>query len=114
MLDASAHARACAARLPNVSWLRPDFRSLERNLRVTDRNGIAVSSGMSGEVRVRGAQIMQGYWKMPDETAEFLADGWFRTAISARIDEHGYCSSKIGLKDSSCRVGKTFPPRKSR
>jgi acyl-CoA synthetase (AMP-forming)/AMP-acid ligase II len=68
-------------------------------LRVTDRNGVPVSSGMSGEVRVRGAQIMLGYWKMPDETAEVLTDGWFRTGDVGRIDEHGYLFIEDRLKD---------------
>src|SRR5260370_16793130 len=90
MLDASAHARGLRDKASERQLASAGLPVFGTELRVTDRNGVPVSSGMSGEVRVRGAQIMLGYWKMPDETAEVLADGWFRTGDIGRIDEHGY------------------------
>jgi long-chain acyl-CoA synthetase len=43
-----------------------------------------------GELCVRGPQVMQGYWRRPDETEKvFTADGWLRTGDIARIDADG-------------------------
>lgn len=99
MLDASAHARGLRDKASERQLASAGLPVFGTELRVTDRNGVPVSSGMSGEVRVRGAQIMLGYWKMPDETAEVLADGWFRTGDIGRIDEHGYLFIEDRLKD---------------
>ncbi|WLI90723.1 AMP-binding protein [Massilia sp. R2A-15] len=47
--------------------------------------------GETGEICVRGPQVMQGYWNMPDETERALtADGWLRTGDIGVIDERGY------------------------
>src|SRR5581483_12003194 len=44
-----------------------------------------------GEVHVRGPNIMQGYWKRPEETAAaLLADGWYKSGDVAWADEEGY------------------------
>lgn len=48
-------------------------------------------SGEIGELWVKGPQVMQGYWKRPDETEKVLTkDGWLKTGDIARIDEDGY------------------------
>ena len=46
--------------------------------------------GESGELIVRGPQVMKGYWNMPDETAGALRDGWLYTGDIARMEEDGY------------------------
>jgi long-chain acyl-CoA synthetase len=43
-----------------------------------------------GELRVSGVNIMQGYWKRPDETAAALVDGFFLTGDIGYYDEDGY------------------------
>jgi len=46
--------------------------------------------GETGEVITRGPQIMKGYWKRPEETAETIRDGWLYTGDIGKIDEDGY------------------------
>jgi len=46
--------------------------------------------GESGELAIRGPQVMRGYWNKPEETALVLRDGWLHTGDIARMDEDGY------------------------
>ena len=47
--------------------------------------------GKTGELCVRGPQVMKGYWNKPDETQLVLSpDGWLRTGDIATMDERGY------------------------
>ena len=46
--------------------------------------------GESGELLVRGPNLMDGYYKRPDETALVLRDGWLYTGDIARMDDEGY------------------------
>jgi long-chain acyl-CoA synthetase len=46
--------------------------------------------GEVGELCIKGPQVMKGYWKMPEETAKTIRDGWLFTGDIARMDEDGY------------------------
>ncbi|MCS7139902.1 MAG: long-chain fatty acid--CoA ligase [Nitrososphaerota archaeon] len=46
--------------------------------------------GEVGELIVRGPQVMKGYWKRPEETAQTLRNGWLYTGDIAKMDEDGY------------------------
>lgn len=49
-----------------------------------------VPLGETGELCIRGPQIMKGYWNKPEETAQALREGWLYTGDVARMDEDGY------------------------
>lgn len=61
----------------------------ERIVDVQDWRNV-LKPGEVGELLVRGPQIMQGYWRDPELTAQVLTDGWFHTGDLARMDERGY------------------------
>ncbi|EFI67760.1 fatty acid--CoA ligase family protein [Lysinibacillus sp. HST-98] len=58
--------------------------------RVVDVNGQEVPVGEVGELIVRGPNVMKGYYKMPEETAMAIRDGWLYTGDLAKVDEEGY------------------------
>jgi long-chain acyl-CoA synthetase len=58
-----------------------------------DDPSVDVATGERGELLVRGPQVMKGYWKQPEETAEvFVEGGWLRTGDIAVMDTDGYFS----------------------
>ena len=55
--------------------------------------------GEIGEILIKGPQIMKGYWKKPEETAETIVEGWLRTGDLARMDDQGYFYIEGRTKD---------------
>jgi len=54
-------------------------------------DGSIVATGEVGELCIRGPQVMTGYWKKPEETANAIdADGWLHTGDMAKMDEKGF------------------------
>jgi len=51
---------------------------------------LEMSTGQVGEIRVRGPQLMKGYWGDPEATAQALRGGWLYTGDTGYIDEAGY------------------------
>lgn len=58
--------------------------------KVVDVNGQEVPVGEVGELIVRGPNVMKGYYKLPEETAMAIRDGWLYTGDLAKVDEEGY------------------------
>lgn len=67
--------------------------------------------GEVGELEVRGPQVMQGYWRQPEETAAVLHDGWLRTGDCASMDADGYFRIVERKKDLIIRGGMNVYPR---
>jgi long-chain acyl-CoA synthetase len=70
-----------------------------------------VPIGESGELIIKGPQVMKGYWNMPEETAEALRDGWLHTGDVARMDEDGYFYIVDRKKDVIVASGYNVYPR---
>ncbi|MDZ4084605.1 MAG: AMP-binding protein, partial [Bdellovibrionales bacterium] len=59
-----------------------------------DDDGKDVALGETGEICIKGPQVMKGYWQRPDETANVMtADGWFKSGDIGFMDADGF--SKI-------------------
>ncbi len=69
-------------------------------LKTIDDEGNELLLGERGELCVKGPQVMKGYWKRPEATAEVIDDeGWFKTGDVAIIDEEGYVRIVDRVKD---------------
>jgi len=62
----------------------------EGELRVVDEQSQDVPIGEAGEIIARSDRMMNGYWRMPEETAKTIKDGWLHTGDVGRMDEDGY------------------------
>jgi long-chain acyl-CoA synthetase len=81
-------------------------------MKVIADDGSEVAEGEPGEIAIRGHNVMKGYWKRPEATAESIdADGWFKTGDVARMDEEGYFYIVDRKKDLIIRGGYNVYPR---
>ncbi|MEO6629024.1 MAG: AMP-binding protein, partial [Aquihabitans sp.] len=60
--------------------------------------GIRLAVDQHGEILARGNHVLNGYWSQPDDTADAIVDGWFRTGDGGTIDE-GYLTISDRKKD---------------
>jgi long-chain acyl-CoA synthetase len=67
--------------------------------------------GETGELAVKGANVMQGYYNLPEETKKTIVDGWLLTGDIARIDEDGYVYIVDRKKDMLLVRGINVYPR---
>ncbi|MCQ4040943.1 AMP-binding protein [Streptantibioticus rubrisoli] len=72
---------------------------------VRDESGRDLPPGEHGEICVRSDQIMTGYWKQPELTAEVLRDGWLHTGDIGYLDADGYLTIVDRIKDMIVVVG---------
>jgi long-chain acyl-CoA synthetase len=81
-------------------------------MRVIDDDGNEVPQGDVGEVAIRGHNVMKGYWRREEATAEAIdADGWFKTGDIAKVDEDGYFFIVDRKKELVIRGGFNIYPR---
>jgi long-chain acyl-CoA synthetase len=80
-------------------------------VRLVDDHGKDVPGGEVGEIAVRGPNVMKGYWRKPEETAEAIPDGWFHTGDLARQDVDSYLYIVGRKKDMIIRGGENVYPR---
>ena len=69
----------------SIGMVLPDVSA-----RILDDSGRELPRGREGELVIRGDNVMKGYYKDAEATAEVIRDGWLHTGDLARIDEEGY------------------------
>jgi len=79
---------------------------------VNPETGKDVPPGTPGEFVVRGYNVMKGYYKMPEATAQAIdKDGWLHTGDLATMDENGYFKITGRIKDMIIRGGENIYPK---
>jgi long-chain acyl-CoA synthetase len=79
---------------------------------IVGEDGSHLPPGMDGEIRIRGDNIMAGYFKLPEATsAAFDDDGYFRTGDMGRMDEEGFLSITGRIKEMLIISGENVFPR---
>jgi fatty-acyl-CoA synthase len=79
-------------------------------LRIADVTGNPVATGTAGEVWVRGANVMNGYWLEPEASARALAGGWFHSGDLGHLDDDGYLTIDGRIKDMIISGGENVSP----
>jgi long-chain acyl-CoA synthetase len=80
-------------------------------LRIADANDDELPRGEAGEVLVRGATVMNGYWENPEATCAALANRWLHTGDIGSLDRDGYLTLKDRSKDLIVSGGSNIYPR---
>jgi long-chain acyl-CoA synthetase len=109
------HAYGMTEAAPIVTLLDPRYTTLDGpfagklkscgqvalgcEIKVVDANREEVPHGTAGELAIRGANIMKGYWNKPAETEAVLKDGWYYSGDGAYMDDQGFVYIVDRLKD---------------
>jgi len=109
------HAYGMTEAAPIVTLLDPRYTTLEGRyagrlkscgqvapaceIKVVAAQRREAPRGTAGELAIRGANIMKGYWNKPEETAAVLADGWYYSGDGAYMDREGFVFIVDRLKD---------------
>lgn len=80
-------------------------------IRIVDGEGNPVPPDTVGEITVRGPQVMAGYWRNPEATADTLRDGWLFTGDLGRMDADGFLTLTDRSKDVIISGGTNIYPR---
>jgi long-chain acyl-CoA synthetase len=80
-------------------------------VRIELHDGSEASAGEDGEICVRGAVLMSGYWNAPEETANAMRGGYLHTGDVGRLDGDGYLYIVDRIKDLIIRGGYNVYPR---
>ncbi len=80
-------------------------------MRVVDENDEPVPNGETGEIVIRGHNIMKGYYKRPEVNKEVMRGDWFHSGDIGKMDDEGYFYIVDRVKDMIIRGGFNVYPR---
>jgi len=80
-------------------------------IRIVDTDGKTVPRGATGEIVIKGPNVMREYENNPKANADAFYDGWFRTGDQGVMDDEGYVSITGRLKEIINRGGEKISPR---
>lgn len=84
----------------------------DTDVRIVDleTGGKELPMGETGEIVIKGPQVMMGYYKKPEQTSQALRDGWFHTGDIGCFDEDGYLRVTDRIKDMIIAGGYNIYP----
>jgi len=96
---------------PRVGSVGVPIPGVQMRLVDADWNDVADDPDAIGEIAIKGHNVMKGYYRRPEATAEAIHDGWFRTGDLARKDADGFYYIVDRSKDMILRGGYNVYPR---
>ncbi|KXK20988.1 MAG: AMP-binding protein [Saprospiraceae bacterium] len=72
-------------KIGTIGWPVPST-----DMRIVNDEGVEVAQGETGEIQIKGPQVMKGYYNKPEETNKVLKDGWFSTGDVGLMEADGY------------------------
>ncbi len=104
---------SCCCNRPNrprkAGSIGQPLRGVE--MKVVDDNGVEVANGEIGEIIIKAPNVMMGYHKKPDATAEAIKDGWFHSGDLGYRDDENYFFIVDRKKDMIIKGGYNIYPR---
>lgn len=80
-------------------------------LKIVDEDGNELPPGRMGDIVARAEEVMLGYWKQPEATAQTLKGGWLHTGDMGMLDDDGYLYIMDRSKDLVISGGENIYPR---
>ena len=78
------------------------------SVKIVDDEGNTLEDGGVGEICIKGATVMKGYWNKPEATAEVIKDGWFHSGDIGMLDDLGFLIILDRAKDIVIRGGENI------
>jgi acyl-CoA synthetase (AMP-forming)/AMP-acid ligase II len=107
----AAHQMACNPLPPGVRKPGTVGVAAGPEVCILGEDGHPAAAGVTGEIAIRGPNVMGGYESNPTANAEAFTNGWFRTGDQGVMDEDGYVSITGRLKEIINRGGEKISPR---
>jgi long-chain acyl-CoA synthetase len=77
-------------------------------VKIAEFDGTPLPVGSTGEIWLRGPNVIPGYWERPEENARSFVDGWFRTGDVGYVDDEGFVYITDRAKDMVIRGGENI------